>query len=620
MQLVEATDGTVRALLERGANTRVRTVTGITAVSMGRRYLQPDTATVLEAAEAMDSRPWRDYRYDPDAVAAQAEHTRLSPSYRNNLTEQDAANAAAEDIERTAQAAAIAGALQEGKQAGREAVVSTLLQAFRKRKIDHRTEDILQRAFNIVFSLEDTRILLIVLDVCREDEMGLALSARGLRDRRAVQMLFSTLLSELEASGDAVLNDVLVSGVAASTTPSLAMEVVSLKTSFHAAGDRQAVESMWKDVFATLANTSVAGIYVSDVSYVTGLRLPKNKGGIVMSECVRLLRWAVAMQTVSPLWFKMAEDVVSCAMRIKHADKLIEAVNEIPEGLPPKVEEMIYAAWKLRPQAVALKGAASPALSGRTSEVLGLDGCDFQEYKLASAVRWLSEDQAIGSIRDSLQSMLNDLDHEVRLMVGIDTEWGEAGGHDSHAAPSVVQIAALDHVWVVDTLMPGPCTRSLIRWLFGCKRLLLLGFAFAHDVLRLASLALDKDHTTSPHNDLSQAEVLDIQLLAQRHAPKGLTPGLKTVAEAWLGITIDKSEQCSDWDRRPLSVSQLRYAAIDAVVLLDIAQAMGVDSGLAIAEVSHVKHGERDFPMARNTNLFSGRVTELVDHVDSSSL
>ena len=43
---------------------------------------------------------------------------------------------------------------------------------------------------------------------------------------------------------------------------------------------------------------------------------------------------------------------------------------------------------------------------------------------------------------------------------------------------------------------------------------------------------------------------------------------LKIVCERELGLTLDKSEQVSDWSRRPLSDRQLAYAALDAEVLL----------------------------------------------------
>jgi ATP-dependent Lhr-like helicase len=45
---------------------------------------------------------------------------------------------------------------------------------------------------------------------------------------------------------------------------------------------------------------------------------------------------------------------------------------------------------------------------------------------------------------------------------------------------------------------------------------------------------------------------------------------LKSVCERELGILLDKSEQVSDWSRRPLSDRQVAYAALDAEVLLQL--------------------------------------------------
>ena len=51
-------------------------------------------------------------------------------------------------------------------------------------------------------------------------------------------------------------------------------------------------------------------------------------------------------------------------------------------------------------------------------------------------------------------------------------------------------------------------------------------------------------------------------------------PGLSDVVSTFLGVPLDKREQCSNWERRPLSRLQLIYAALDAVVLLDLLHAM----------------------------------------------
>jgi ATP-dependent Lhr-like helicase len=49
---------------------------------------------------------------------------------------------------------------------------------------------------------------------------------------------------------------------------------------------------------------------------------------------------------------------------------------------------------------------------------------------------------------------------------------------------------------------------------------------------------------------------------------------LKAVCVRELGIELDKVQQTSDWTRRPLTRRQLAYAALDAEVLLAVADAL----------------------------------------------
>lgn len=61
-----------------------------------------------------------------------------------------------------------------------------------------------------------------------------------------------------------------------------------------------------------------------------------------------------------------------------------------------------------------------------------------------------------------------------------------------------------------------------------------------------------------------------------------LGTGLAALVESVLGSPLDKRDRISDWDKRPLSENQLKYAALDAYVLIDVfdkLEAMADDSG-----------------------------------------
>jgi len=65
------------------------------------------------------------------------------------------------------------------------------------------------------------------------------------------------------------------------------------------------------------------------------------------------------------------------------------------------------------------------------------------------------------------------------------------------------------------------------------------------------------------------ANVVDTMVVSKKL--RGAVEGghsLKAVARRELGQPVDKEEQCSDWTRRPLTPSQLAYAAVDAEILV----------------------------------------------------
>jgi ribonuclease D len=75
--------------------------------------------------------------------------------------------------------------------------------------------------------------------------------------------------------------------------------------------------------------------------------------------------------------------------------------------------------------------------------------------------------------------------------------------------------------------------------------------------------------TASSDFVLDDRNVQDVQVIYSKakQLPRAKQPSLRRVCEDLLGMTLDKTHQCSDWDTRPLSQGQVIYAALDAHVL-----------------------------------------------------
>ena len=180
---------------------------------------------------------------------------------------------------------------------------------------------------------------------------------------------------------------------------------------------------------------------------------------------------------------------------------------------------------------------------------------------------------AIDATKVQLQQALQD---QKTLLLGVDSEWGEDG-----RGCTLVQIGTVHHVWLLDLM----CTRSatnqeiskamlqLLGWIFEQATIIKLGFSFDHDLEQLEMLLPDIKHRSVNICDLQQAQPVQ-QVHATPLDRRHLHVGLSTAVEQYLGLPLDKREQCSEWCQRPLRPTQLSYAALDAVVLVDLAFAM----------------------------------------------
>lgn len=141
-------------------------------------------------------------------------------------------------------------------------------------------------------------------------------------------------------------------------------------------------------------------------------------------------------------------------------------------------------------------------------------------------------------------------------IVGIDTEWDAKSNHQL----SIVQIATKNIVYIFDMInVTEPVKECLISFLSGNAIKVGFGLDF-EDINRL---------------DTSINNVIDLQELAtdQINANwKGNVPSLEALTSVVLNKKLDKSKEIHSegWNNRPLSEKQLKYAALDAYVLLDM--------------------------------------------------
>lgn len=175
-------------------------------------------------------------------------------------------------------------------------------------------------------------------------------------------------------------------------------------------------------------------------------------------------------------------------------------------------------------------------------------------------------------------------------VVGIDAEWRPQSG----SPVALLQIATRHEVFLVDTLTlcvrdaddadDADCAgkeetdafaEALNRFLddlFARRDVVKLGFGLEHDLKRLRrsfpeSLSCVAEPALLCRRD-GFVDVRTLCLLAFPEKRKLKKTSLAVTVASVLGAYVDKTEQCSDWARRPLSLSQIEYAAADAHVLI----------------------------------------------------
>ncbi|NWH58728.1 MUT7 Exonuclease, partial [Geococcyx californianus] len=171
-------------------------------------------------------------------------------------------------------------------------------------------------------------------------------------------------------------------------------------------------------------------------------------------------------------------------------------------------------------------------------------------------------------------------------VVGIDMEWKPSFGMVGKPRVSLLQIALKDEVFLLDlprlleeAEREGGKEKLLhfIQTLYSDAAITKLGYGMSGDLSSLAA-------TCSALKDTDKQARGVVDLLTVDKQVDGLSPeqscedegfrqpekGLSLLVQHVLGKPLDKTEQLSNWERRPLREEQILYAASDAYCLLEI--------------------------------------------------
>lgn len=163
-------------------------------------------------------------------------------------------------------------------------------------------------------------------------------------------------------------------------------------------------------------------------------------------------------------------------------------------------------------------------------------------------------------------------------VLGIDSEWKPTFGLGLPEQAAVLQFATTTHVFLFDLISLQPILRDChwqhIGKLFSDPQITKVGYGIKGDTRVLGNLHTEmKEGVSNPRNfldlDLTKGILLEEYPNIFSHN-EAVHKGLSDLTYRCFGLPLDKREQFSNWAARPLTKSQIRYAAIDARCLIDI--------------------------------------------------
>ena len=224
-------------------------------------------------------------------------------------------------------------------------------------------------------------------------------------------------------------------------------------------------------------------------------------------------------------------------------------------------------------------------------------------------IKIVNNDDSIRAMAKDVSELFSKIDKDdqttssnlLEYVAGIDCEWRPTGAYaeallegpdDNPVALLQICLPAIGKVYLVDTHRTLRAnladteamteTESIlseaIGAIFGSEHVIKVGYSVAIDFRRLAG--------SFPHmpSFRSVRSVVELSTLAERLHPKSTRPllgSLQKLTKLVLGYNITKEQQCSNWEARPLTSSQIEYATLDCALPPRLLDEMAEGSGNA---------------------------------------
>ncbi|XP_022106698.1 exonuclease mut-7 homolog [Acanthaster planci] len=171
-------------------------------------------------------------------------------------------------------------------------------------------------------------------------------------------------------------------------------------------------------------------------------------------------------------------------------------------------------------------------------------------------------------------------------LIGIDMEWTPCFTATQTTRVAIVQLATFSRIYLLDmpALMASEADMVVIFFhsFLSSSRALKLGYGISGDFQMLTKSYPSLKGAVSAVQRLVDLCSLTEQILkaepdflkrpeaSETDPSSSSVKGLSELTLMCFGRALDKKEQLSDWEKRPLRSSQLQYAALDALCLLEI--------------------------------------------------